>query len=386
MRNIGKTILVSLFVFLFSAMSFAQDVSVVATAPEQVEPGQEFVVKLDFVKTGITGFARVQQQLPENVTAIEYDSKGASFSFAKQKAKFIWLKLPAEDAFTIEYKIQVPENFSGNINITDGLFTYVYDGAHQKFHIPDMIIKVEAQMVAEETAEEVVEEVIEAPTEEVVEEVVEEVTEAPAEEVMEEVAEAVVEEVVEEVAEPVEEEVLEETPEMVVEEFVVEEEVGELRIEEVVEEVVEAPAEEEVEPVVEEVVEPVFEQLEEPAYEEPVQLEEPVQENTATYDQNVVFKVQCGAFVNKKDESRLKQVLNIPVALDHEYIDPYHKYTYGKWDNYTAAKAASDKLKAEEGIESFVVCYINGKRVHVLEGIKRTNPTLYNKITAVPSV
>ncbi|MCB0754960.1 MAG: hypothetical protein KDB98_05165, partial [Flavobacteriales bacterium] len=270
-----STLLTAFVAILCSSTLFAQ-VSVTTDLPATVVPGGSFTMKLNVAKGDVSGFAKLQQILPNGFSAEAGESANATFSFKDQKVKFLWMALPNED-FSVSYKINVDGSLSGN-QIIDGSFAYIKDNETEKFIIPKDIISVQAdqaeaaqqaamdQILAEQKAKE---EAAEAAREEA----------APEEEVAEETpAEEVVEEV-EEVAEAVEE----------VAEEVVEE------VEEVVEEVAEV-AEEVVEEVVEEEPTPVKKE-ETPNYNDSMMKSKP----------GLVFRVQISAGPNQVDPSFFKE-------------------------------------------------------------------------------
>src|SRR5690606_40752082 len=76
---------------------FGNDVSVVQDMPARMEPGTEMRVVVTVNKAQVNGFAKLQIDLPEGFTAAAIETRGASFTFADGKAKFIWMALPTQE-------------------------------------------------------------------------------------------------------------------------------------------------------------------------------------------------------------------------------------------------------------------------------------------------
>lgn len=134
-----STILLAVAALLYSGSLLAQ-VSVSSKLPATVAPGGSFTVELKVAKSDISGFAKLQQQLPPGFSAEAGEVANSTFSFKEQKVKFLWMALPAND-FTVSYKVTVDASLSGN-QIIDGTFAYIKDNETEKFVIPKDIITV----------------------------------------------------------------------------------------------------------------------------------------------------------------------------------------------------------------------------------------------------
>lgn len=105
------------------------------------EAGMEFTVELTIDKDGMKGFARVQENLPDGLTAISLDSKGGTFSFQEGKMKIIWDNLPADETLKVSYRVAVADNVSGDLAIT-GIFSYVENDDPKRADIPTTAFSV----------------------------------------------------------------------------------------------------------------------------------------------------------------------------------------------------------------------------------------------------
>lgn len=119
-------------------------VSATRTIVGSPEAGTEFTVEINVKKSGVKGFARVQETLPLGLTAIALDNKGGTFSFLDQKMKIIWDNLPADENIKVSYRVAVSDNVAGDLTIT-GAFSYVDNNDPKKEVIPATDISVKAK-------------------------------------------------------------------------------------------------------------------------------------------------------------------------------------------------------------------------------------------------
>ncbi len=86
----------------------------------------EIVVKLLVNKANLTGFGKIQEQVPPGYVAKIINGKKAIFTFANNIAKFLWMNMPPENQFVVAYKLipegDIPEDQAFLIN---GTFAYV---------------------------------------------------------------------------------------------------------------------------------------------------------------------------------------------------------------------------------------------------------------------
>ncbi len=113
-------------ILLFIASYFydAQQVSIVPSLPSAIKPGEEFTVELTISKGDITGFANLQQYLPEGFHATPLETANAIFSFAQQRVKFTWIDLPKDKSFKISYKVKTDSSCNG-LKTLNGEFLYI---------------------------------------------------------------------------------------------------------------------------------------------------------------------------------------------------------------------------------------------------------------------
>lgn len=120
---------------------FSADLSIVQNVPSAMEAGSEVRVTVTVNKGSLTGFAKLQLDLPPGMTATAIETKGASFTFADQKAKFIWMALPSSPSFKLSYTLAVAADASGNLPIM-GRLSYIEDNERKTYDLPTTTVSV----------------------------------------------------------------------------------------------------------------------------------------------------------------------------------------------------------------------------------------------------
>ena len=120
--------------FLIDAFLLA-DVRISQNLPESMAPGTEVRVTVTVDKGDLTGFAKLQFDLPAGMSATAIEAKGASFTFAEGKAKFIWMALPASPSFKISYTLTADADATGPKQI-QGRLSYIEDNERKTYELP----------------------------------------------------------------------------------------------------------------------------------------------------------------------------------------------------------------------------------------------------------
>jgi hypothetical protein len=140
-----KNILIGIAFLIFvlvNALLFNSDIDVTVNTPEKVKPSSEFDVEVKIKRGSVTGFAKLEFELPEGITATAVINNNASFTFSDRKIKFIWMSLPAEDEFTVNFKLAINSAVSDEFNFS-GNFSYLANNNKKVFQIPLKTIKIE---------------------------------------------------------------------------------------------------------------------------------------------------------------------------------------------------------------------------------------------------
>ena len=108
---------------------------------EQIVPGETFLVEIEVDKNNVSGVGKIVESLPEGFVAGEVEANGAIFSQKGNEVKFLWMTLPAEDKFTVSYKINVSSDLNGN-KVIDGKMSYLDGSETKNFLIDGTTIKI----------------------------------------------------------------------------------------------------------------------------------------------------------------------------------------------------------------------------------------------------
>ncbi|MDR1666939.1 MAG: hypothetical protein LBS03_04510 [Bacteroidales bacterium] len=128
---------------IFGVLTFFQKGIVVdINMPEVIQAGDEITVSVFIHKNALTGFARLQQDLPYGLTAKAVHSANADFHFEDQKLRLIWLNLPEEEQFTATYTITADKRLKGSVDL-GGVFSYVENNERKSFDIQPQKITIQ---------------------------------------------------------------------------------------------------------------------------------------------------------------------------------------------------------------------------------------------------
>ncbi len=128
-------LLINLIGLLLVDALFLADVNITQDIPNTMEAGTEVRVTMNITKGDLSGFAKLQLDLPSGMTVTAIETKGASFTFADQKAKFIWMALPSSPSFKISYTLGADATADGSMNI-NGRLSYIEDNERKTYDIP----------------------------------------------------------------------------------------------------------------------------------------------------------------------------------------------------------------------------------------------------------
>lgn len=134
-------VILSLYVAVFLNTIFQNNVTVNIVAPAEVVAGSEFQVSVSVSKGDLETFSRLQQDLPAGLRATVVESQNADFSFEDKRARFIWLKMPAENQFIVTYNIKVDERLKGVFSI-GGKFSFIDDNERRAVNTQSNLITI----------------------------------------------------------------------------------------------------------------------------------------------------------------------------------------------------------------------------------------------------
>ena len=140
---VNNLVLLINLVGLLLMEAFMADLSITQNVPANLEPGSEVRVTVTVEKGELTGFAKLQLDLPPGLTITAVETKGASFTFADQKAKFIWMALPSTPSFKITYTLTAQADASGPKQIA-GRLSYIENNERKTYDLPTSTVDLGA--------------------------------------------------------------------------------------------------------------------------------------------------------------------------------------------------------------------------------------------------
>ncbi len=118
---------------------FLADINISQNLPASLAPGSETRVTVTVDKGTLTGFAKLQIDLPPGLSAVAIETKGASFTFADGKAKFIWMALPASPIFKVSYTLTADASVNGVQHI-NGRLSYIEDNERKTHDLTTSVV------------------------------------------------------------------------------------------------------------------------------------------------------------------------------------------------------------------------------------------------------
>lgn len=131
----------NLFFVIVLKIFFADDIGVTLNVPNEVVAGTEFEVQVTIKKGDLASFSRLLQTMPAGLTVEPKDISNGDFSFEHKRARFIWLRMPDNNQFTVTYNVKVDKRLKGNFNI-GGKFSYIVDNERRTVSVESSSITI----------------------------------------------------------------------------------------------------------------------------------------------------------------------------------------------------------------------------------------------------
>ena len=113
----------------------ASNVKCVRQAPLFTDEGNVLLVNILVNRGSAEKFAKIEEDIPNGYTAEVISTRDAIFTFKDQKAKFLWMNLPPEPRFVVNYKLS-PIDGTGTTKLPiKGTFSYILNEATQVIDI-----------------------------------------------------------------------------------------------------------------------------------------------------------------------------------------------------------------------------------------------------------
>lgn len=140
-------LLINSISILFFNLFFGDGVTITPKLPSSAKPNSEFVAEFVVKKGGTSGFAKLQIELPQGLSAKEIESKGGAFTYTNGVVKYIWTSLPSDEEFTIKFNVIADASVSGSKQI-QGKFSYITNNAKQQVDFGPLDIMFDASSSA----------------------------------------------------------------------------------------------------------------------------------------------------------------------------------------------------------------------------------------------
>lgn len=144
---IRPLILIAQVFFGFLAAWFSNTPIAEVKAPSSVEPGTSFTVEVKINPNGVEDFMRYAMTLPEGWSAEEIKNDGATFLFQQQSARFVWSRVEGRKELNISFKVNVPANASGEVELTHKI-SHAVDNLPSHVPLTPLKIKIGAGTAA----------------------------------------------------------------------------------------------------------------------------------------------------------------------------------------------------------------------------------------------
>ncbi len=134
----------SFILFLFGIFNTDNGITISSTIPDNMVAGRDVPIEITLTKGDLSGFAKLQMELPAGFTVKEAEEKGATYTFREGIAKWVWAVLPSENEFTIKLILRPTAESIGLKTIT-AKYSYVQNNVKQVVEMKPAQVSVRAE-------------------------------------------------------------------------------------------------------------------------------------------------------------------------------------------------------------------------------------------------
>lgn len=113
----------------------ASNVKCIRQAPLFSAEGNGLLVNILVNRGSADKFAKIEEDIPNGYTAEAISTRDAIFTFKDQKAKFLWMNLPPEPRFVVNYKLSPLDGIGTTELPINGTFSYILNEVTQVIDI-----------------------------------------------------------------------------------------------------------------------------------------------------------------------------------------------------------------------------------------------------------
>ena len=132
---------------IFLELFYGENVTVKQNVPSSLELNIGDTISVSISKGELSGFAKLQQEMPKGITAEIINSKGGTFSFKDNILKIIWINLPAEETFSVKYLITTVSTEQEAFTL-NGKFSYIEQNERQNIDFESTEIAIASSQIA----------------------------------------------------------------------------------------------------------------------------------------------------------------------------------------------------------------------------------------------
>jgi len=111
------------------------DLACIRQKPIWSDVNNQYLITLLINKESLKKFAKIEEIVPAGYTALAVENKEGVFTFKDNKAKFLWMNLPADPFFTVSYKLIPVKNTIAKQPTIKGVFSYIIEDKTQSINV-----------------------------------------------------------------------------------------------------------------------------------------------------------------------------------------------------------------------------------------------------------
>lgn len=113
----------------------ASNVRCIRQTPYFIDQSNDMRVNILVNKGSTEKFAKIEEMIPAGYSAEAINPRDAIFTFKDNTVKFLWMNLPPEERFVVNYKL-LPEDDKGKVELPlKGTFSFILNGSTQVIDI-----------------------------------------------------------------------------------------------------------------------------------------------------------------------------------------------------------------------------------------------------------
>jgi len=131
-KHMMKTLNIFLALMFTALFGFGQ-VTVQTNFPASIAPNSNLLIELKISKGAIANFSKYQMDVPAGVTVTEGNSKTGNFSFEGNRAKIVWVSIPADAEFYVSFNMKI--GATAGPGVFNQRFFYVEDNGKKEVEL-----------------------------------------------------------------------------------------------------------------------------------------------------------------------------------------------------------------------------------------------------------